>query len=176
LATQSSVSISVIYPGTFDPVTLGHLDIIKRATRLFDRVIVGVALSTPKKTVFSIDERVQMMREAIEDCNIRGNVVVDVIDGLLVNFAERHGARAIIRGLRAVSDFEYEFKMAWANRRMKPDIETIFLIPSEKYAYISSSLVREIARLGGDVSQFVTPKVKRRVLRAFSGKKYPFGE
>ncbi len=176
MGTQSSVSITVIYPGTFDPVTLGHLDIIKRAARLFDRVIVGVALSTPKKTVFSIEERVSMMKEAIEDCGIDGKIHVDVIEGLLVEFARKYDAKAVIRGLRAVSDFEYEFKMAWANRRLDPGIETIFLIPSERYAYISSSLVREIARLGGDVSQFVTPKVKRRLVRAYSEKKYPFGE
>lgn len=144
--------ISVVYPGSFDPLTLGHLDIIERASRLFDMVIVAVADPLHKKTSIPIDKRVDIIKKA---CSHLKNVEVEVMKGLLVDFVRKKGSKAIIRGLRAVSDFEYEFKMAWMNRRMNPDIETIFLIPSEEYAYISSSLVKEIGFLGGDISTLV---------------------
>ena len=141
-----------IYPGTFDPVTKGHSDLVERAARLFDKVIVAVAVSTSKKTVFSLDERLSLARRVLQD---HANVEVCAFEGLLVDFARKQQANIIIRGLRAVSDFEYEFQLAGMNRKLAPDIETLFLTPSEQYTYISSSLVREIAALGGDVSPFV---------------------
>jgi pantetheine-phosphate adenylyltransferase len=147
----------VVYPGTFDPVTNGHSDLILRASRLFDQVIVAVAMDTGKEPLFSIDERVDLVKAAIGS---QGNVEVVPFQGLLVDFTRRLGVPVIMRGLRAVSDFEYEFQLAGMNRRMAPDIETLFLTPAETYSYISSSLVREIARLGGDVSTFVAPVVK----------------
>ena len=162
----------VVYPGSFDPITLGHLDIIRRAHSLFREVIVAVADSFNKDPLLPIDERIELIETVIEGLE---GVRVERLKGLLVDFARKHGAKAIIRGLRAVSDFEYEFKMAWMNRRMAPDIETIFLIPSEKYAYISSSLVKEIVYLGGDVSTMVPEIVARRleVLRGKLGEKGP---
>ncbi len=148
---------SVVYPGTFDPITNGHVDLIYRAARLFDRVTVAVAADTGKIPLFSTAERVQLVQASIIDCP---NVEILAFEGLLVNFARVRHVGVIMRGLRAVSDFEYEFQLAGMNRRMAPDIETLFLTPAEQYAYISSSLVREIARLGGDVSTFVTPAVQ----------------
>lgn len=148
---------SVVYPGTFDPVTNGHTDLIHRAARLFDRVVVAVARDTGKAPVFSTEERVDMVRAAITP---DPNVEVVAFDGLLVNFARELGVGVIMRGLRAVSDFEYEFQLAGMNRHMAPEIETLFLTPAEKYTYISSSLVREIARLRGEVSPFVAPVVQ----------------
>lgn len=145
-----------IYPGTFDPITKGHTDLVQRATQLFDRVIVAVAISPTKKPVFSLEQRLAMARTVLA-----GNDRVEVLplEGLLVEFARIHQAKAIIRGLRAVSDFDYEFQLAGMNRKLAPEIETLFLTPAEKYAYISSSLVREIAALGGDVSAFVDAQV-----------------
>ncbi|QIK36917.1 pantetheine-phosphate adenylyltransferase [Caldichromatium japonicum] len=148
---------TVVYPGTFDPITNGHVDLIQRAARLFDRVIVAVAADTHKTPVFSTAERVELVRASL---NSHPHVEVQSFSGLLVNFVRLQGAKVIMRGLRAVSDFEYEFQLAGMNRRMAPDIETLFLMPAEQYAYISSSLVREIARLQGDVSSFVTPQVQ----------------
>lgn len=147
---------SVVYPGSFDPVTNGHTDLISRAARLFDRVVVAVAQDTGKVTTFSSDQRVALVRAAVGHID---NVEVVAFSGLLVEFARTLGVRVIMRGLRAVSDFEYEFQLAGMNRRMAPDIETLFLTPAETYSYISSSLVREIARLHGDVSAFVSPPV-----------------
>jgi len=141
-----------IYPGTFDPITNGHTDLVSRATRLFDRVIIAVAENTSKKTVFSIDERVSMARAVLADID---NVEVCSFHGLVTNFARQREVKVIIRGLRAVSDFEYEFQMAGMNRQLQEMTETVFLMPSEHLSYISSSLVREIAALGGDVSKFV---------------------
>jgi len=141
-----------IYPGTFDPITNGHSDLVERAARLFDKVIVGVAVSTHKKTVFTLDERLALARKVLQG---HKNVEVCALQGLLVKFARERQANIIIRGLRAASDFEYEFQLAGMNRKLAPDIETLFLTPAEQYAYISSSLVREIAALGGDVSPFV---------------------
>ncbi len=143
---------TAIYPGTFDPVTRGHADLVCRAARLFERVIVAVAKSTSKQTVFSLDERLAMAREVLAEYP---NVEVCAFDGLLVEFARSKGATVILRGLRAVSDFEYEFQLAGMNRKLADDIETMFLTPAEQYTYISSSLVREIAALGGDVAPFV---------------------
>jgi pantetheine-phosphate adenylyltransferase len=157
---------SVVYPGTFDPVTNGHTDLICRAARLFDRVVVAVAADTGKAPVFDLDLRVALIRKAIAHAQLE-HVEVVAFSGLLVNFARGLGIPVIMRGLRAVSDFEFEFQLAGMNRRMAPDIETLFLTPAEKYAYISSSLVREIARLKGDVSAFVSPEVHAALRERF---------
>lgn len=146
------MTITAIYPGTFDPITNGHSDIVLRATRLFDKVIVAVAKSTNKNTAFSIDERVDMVRKVLDGVE---NVDVCSFGGLVTSFARERKAKVMIRGLRAVSDFEYEFQMAGMNRKLNDKTETVFLMPAEHLSYISSSLVREVASLGGDVSQFV---------------------
>lgn len=153
---------TVIYPGTFDPITNGHSDIVRRAARVFDDVIVAVAAATPKSTAFSIDERVQLAREVLADLD---NVDVAPFDGLLADFVRERQAYTILRGLRAVSDFEYEFQLASMNRRLMPEVDTIFLTPAEQFSFISASLVREIAALGGDVSEFVAPGVCRALAR-----------
>jgi pantetheine-phosphate adenylyltransferase len=155
---------SVVYPGSFDPITNGHSDLIDRASRLCDRVVVAVARDSSKDATFSTDERVAL---ACSVCEPLRNVEVVAFSGLLVDFARASGTRVIIRGLRAVSDFEYEFQLAGMNRRMAPDIETLFLTPAEQYAYISSSLVKQIARLGGDVSAFVSPTVHAALQNRF---------
>ena len=156
-----------IYPGTFDPVTLGHEDLVRRASRLFDEVLVAVADSRTKRPFFTLDERVAMAREVLAPYP---NVKVVGFDGLLMDFLSRHDARIILRGLRAVSDFEYEFQMAGMNRSLNPDVETVFLTPAEKYQFISATMVREIAVLGGDVSKFVQPKVLERLRQRISSK------
>ena len=156
-----------IYPGTFDPVTLGHEDLVRRASRLFDEVLVAVADSRTKRPFFTLDERVAMAREVLAPFP---NVKVVGFDGLLMNFLRRHEARIILRGLRAVSDFEYEFQMAGMNRSLNPDVETVFLTPAEKYQFISATRVREIASLGGDVSKFVQPLVHERLKQKISSK------
>lgn len=155
---------SVVYPGTFDPVTNGHTDLICRAARLFDRVVVAVAGDTSKAPVFPLDQRVDLIRKVVAHLE---HVEVVAFSGLLVEFARSLRVPVIMRGLRAVSDFEFEFQLAGMNRRMAPDIETLFLTPAEKYAYISSSLVREIARLRGDVSAFVSPEVHAALRERF---------
>ena len=155
---------SVVYPGTFDPVTNGHADLAARASKLCDRVVVAVAHDTGKTTTFTTEERVALVREV---CGNLPNVEVVAFSGLLVEFARRMQVHVIMRGLRAVSDFEYEFQLAGMNRRMAPDIETLFLTPAEQYAYISSSLVKQIARLGGDVSAFVAPAVHTALRNRF---------
>jgi pantetheine-phosphate adenylyltransferase len=160
------MDITAIYPGTFDPITNGHTDIVLRATRLFDRVIVAVAESTSKKTVFSIDERVNLARTVLAGMP---NVEVSAFNGLVTAFARQRDARVMIRGLRAVSDFEYEFQMAGMNRQLHEKTETVFLMPSEHLSYISSSLVREVAALGGDVSKFVHKDVMRALKQRLSG-------
>jgi pantetheine-phosphate adenylyltransferase len=147
---------TVVYPGTFDPITHGHSDLVARAARLFDRVIVAVAANPGKAPSFSLEERMELARAALTDVE---NVEILGFQGLLVDFARKQGARVILRGLRAVSDFEYELQLSSMNRRLAPDIETLYLMPAEQYSYISSSLVREIAALGGDVSSFVHPRV-----------------
>ena len=145
-----------IYPGSFDPVTNGHLDVIERARKLFDEVIVAVAYNDQKNPLFSLEERLALLRTTIGDSK---NVEVAPLDGLLVNFAIARKATAVIRGLRAISDFEFEFQMALMNRKLEATVETIFLMPKEEYTYLSSRIVKEIARLGGDVSGFVPAAV-----------------
>ena len=150
------MNTTVIYPGTFDPITNGHIDLVHRASRLFDRVIVAIAINPSKTPTFSLDERVHLAQQTLRALN---NVEVCGFKGLLIDAAKEKGAHIILRGLRAVSDFEHEFQLAGMNRKMQPEIETLFLTPAEQYTYISSSLVREIAVLGGDVSEFVAPCV-----------------
>ena len=147
---------SIIYPGTFDPITNGHTDIIARASRIFDHVVVAIAGSTGKNTVFSTDERLDLAGQVLSEFD---NVSVKRFDGLLVKFVAEQQATMVLRGLRAVSDFEYEFQLAGMNRALNSEIDTVFLTPSEKFTYISSSLIREISKLGGDVSTFVHPIV-----------------
>jgi pantetheine-phosphate adenylyltransferase len=156
-----------IYPGSFDPITNGHLDVIQRASHLFDELVVAVALNDEKhkSSLFSLEERFTILEEA---CREISNVRIARLEGLLVDFARKHGASAIVRGLRAVSDFEFEFQMALMNRKMEPTIETIFLMPKEDYTYLSSRIVKEIARLGGDVSAFVPACVVPALLGHFS--------
>lgn len=147
-----------VYPGSFDPITNGHLDVIQRAATIFDRMIVAVARHTEKTPTFTVQERVALARAAVR--NLR-NVTVDGFEGLLVNYAQRTNATVVVRGLRAVSDFEFEFQMALVNRKLGPQIETIFLVPKDEYIFISSKVVKEIAQLGGDVSDFVPINVKK---------------
>ncbi|OOG24119.1 pantetheine-phosphate adenylyltransferase [Thioalkalivibrio denitrificans] len=148
---------TVVYPGTFDPITNGHADIVRRAVRLFDRVVLAVAANPNKAPFFSLDERIGLARETLKGVE---RVEVLGFDGLLAKFVAEQGGRVILRGLRAVSDFEHEFQLAGMNRWLAPELETLFLTPAEEYAYVSSSLVREIASLGGDISHFVSPPVK----------------
>jgi len=157
---------TAVYPGTFDPITLGHVDLVKRARRLFPRVIVAVAVAYHKKTLFSLEERVAMARESLGHLD---GVEVHPLTGLLVDFLKEHQARVIVRGLRAVSDFEFEFQLAWMNRKLAPAVETVFLIPADEHAYVSSTLIREIAMLGGDVSSYVPEPVARRLRERFRG-------
>jgi len=152
------MEIGAMYPGTFDPITLGHEDLVRRASRIFDRVVVAIARDTGGKVpLFTFDERVDMAEQALGD---HGNVEIRGYSGLTVEYARQNGLAVIIRGLRAVSDFEYEFQLANMNRQLTEDVETVFLTPTDKYTYISSTLVREVASLGGDVSGFVSPQVR----------------
>lgn len=155
----------VLYPGTFDPITKGHMDLVKRACRLFDTVIIAVADSPSKKPLFNLEERVGMVREVFKG---NSQVQVEGFNGLLAHFAQDKGALAVLRGIRAVSDFEFEFQLANMNRHLDPDLESIFLTPSEKYSYISSSLVREVASLGGDITAFVDSTVQQALEQKFS--------
>ncbi len=156
---------SAIYPGTFDPITNGHIDLITRAARIFDRVVVAVAESKGKIPLFDLNERVRLAREAL---NGMAGIEVVGFDNLLVECAREHGAGVILRGLRAVSDFEFEFQLAGMNRYLDKELETMFLTPAEKYAFISSSVIREIARLGGDISGFVTEGVNKALVEKYS--------
>ena len=156
--------LTVVYPGTFDPFTRGHEDLVRRAARLFDRVVVGIAASESKRPMFTLDERIAMAREVLADLP---NATVTGFSSLLMAFVHDQGARAILRGLRAVSDFEYELQMAMMNRRLAPDVETAFLMPNEAYSYLSSRLVREVARLGGDIGGLVPPNVERAFEKKF---------
>ena len=149
-----------VYPGTFDPFTRGHEDLVRRASRLFERVIVGVAASAGKGPIFTVDERVEIAREGLAPYP---NVEVKGFSCLLMDFLHQNNARVIFRGLRAVSDFDYEFQMAGMNRKLYPDVETVFLTPADEYMFISATMVREIARLGGNVSKFVQPGVYERL-------------
>lgn len=155
------MSVSAMYPGTFDPITLGHEDLVRRASRLFDRVVVAIAANPGKEPMFSLDERVALAQSVLGDYD---GVEVSGYEGLTVNFAREHGLQVIVRGLRAISDFEYEFQLANMNRHLTDEVETVFLTPTETYTYISSSLVREITALGGDITEFVSPKVKQALL------------
>lgn len=157
--------LKVVYPGTFDPFTRGHEDVVRRASRLFGEIIVGVAASESKGPLFTVAERVAMAREVFADF---GNVRVLGFSGLLMEFVHSVGAAVVLRGLRAVSDFEYEFQMAGMNRNLHPEVETLFLTPAEQYLFMSSTIVREIARFGGDVSKFVSPPVAARLATKFA--------
>lgn len=160
---------TAVYPGTFDPMTRGHFDLIERSAKLYDRLVVAVAATSSKEgAMFSADERLAMIREDVARAGL-GNVEVKILDTLLVEFCRREGARVVIRGVRVYSDFEYEFQMALTNRRMAPEIETLFMMPSESLAYVTASTVREIASYGGDTSTFVTDAVQKR-LAAFAAK------
>ncbi len=157
-----------IYPGTFDPITNGHLDIIERAIKMFDTVIVTIARNSSKNPLFTDQERVELIREAVKGWK---QVEVDSFEGLLVDYARKRKAAIVLRGLRAISDFEYEFQLALTNRKLNDELETVFLMPSESYTYLNSTIVREIARLGGDVSDFVPPAVKRAFEKKFRKQK-----
>jgi len=159
------MTVGAMYPGTFDPITRGHEDLLRRAARLFDPVVVAIAASPRKAPLFSLDERVALATEVLKDFR---NIEVCGYDGLTVDFARSRGLGVIIRGLRAVSDFEYEFQLATMNRHLTADVETVFLTPTEHYTFVSSSLVREIAQYGGDVSPFVHPHVEERLKAKFS--------
>lgn len=166
--SNSSPHRIALYPGTFDPMTLGHLDILKRASRLCDKLIVAVAINRDKNPLFSLNERVEMVERVVAPFRERIEVEVKPFEGLLIHFVESCNASMIVRGLRAVSDFEYEFQMAGMNDRLNPGIETVFLMADPQYQTIASRLVKEIARLGGDIDQFVTPEVARRLKDKFS--------
>jgi len=162
------MEVTAIYPGTFDPLTNGHLDLIRRARRLCDRVVVGVASNPKKKPLFSLQERVEMIQYELNNQQM-ANVHVIGFEGLLVDFARGQGASVLIRGLRAVSDFEFEFQLASMNRNLAPDVESVFLMPGESFSFVSSTLVKEVAVLHGDVARFVTPNVldalKRKIVQ-----------
>ncbi len=156
---------TAIYPGSFDPPTLGHLDIVERASRLYDRVIVAVGINSSKAPFLSVEKRLEALRAG---CSKWQNVEIAAFEGLLVNYARKEGAQAIVRGLRAVSDFDYEFQVSIANRRLAPEIDTVMLMTKWEYSYISSSIVREVALLGGDFAQFLSPEVADVVRQALS--------
>lgn len=156
---------TAIYPGTFDPLTNGHLDLVQRATRLYDRVVVAVARNDYKQPLFTQAERLALVRQAVKPF---AHVTVDAFDGLLVDYAERRGGQVVLRGLRAVSDFEFEFQLALMNRKLNERVETIFMMPKDVYTFLSSRIVKEIARLGGDVSGFVPPQVVTALKRKFA--------
>jgi len=156
------MGMTAVCPGTFDPMTNGHLDIITRGARIFDQVLVAILRNPDKEPLFPLDERVEILKSVVARLS---NVRVETFDGLLVDYARARGAQAIVRGLRALSDFEYEYQMALMNRRLGPDIETVYMMPSETYSYVSSRLVKEVARLGGDVSGLVPREVVERLRR-----------
>lgn len=158
---------TVIYPGSFDPVTLGHLQVIRRAAKMFDKVIVAVLINSSKTPTFSVDERMDLLRQVTADLE---NVEIAGFDGLLAEYARERGVNAIVKGLRAVSDFEYEFQMAIANKKLNPDLETIFITADSDLMYLSSSMVREIGSMGGDISNFVPACVHDRIVERLTGK------
>jgi pantetheine-phosphate adenylyltransferase len=159
--TAVAQSVIAVYPGTFDPITLGHVDVVRRATQLFDTLIVAVAAGHHKKALFSLEERMDMVREAVKPYP---RVQVESFSGLMRDFVVARGGKAMVRGLRAVTDFDYEFQLAGMNRSLMPDVETVFLTPGDKYQFISSTFVREIATLGGEVDKFVSPEVQQRLM------------
>ncbi|MBN1237540.1 MAG: pantetheine-phosphate adenylyltransferase [Gammaproteobacteria bacterium] len=161
------MTVGAMYPGTFDPITRGHEDLLRRCAELYDRVVVAIAASPRKAPLFSLDERVALAREVLKDVP---QVIVSGYEGLTVDFARQRNLKVIIRGLRAVSDFEYEFQLATMNRHLNPDVETVFLTPTEHYTFVSSTLVREIAEYGGDVSPFVHPYVEERLKAKYAGR------
>jgi pantetheine-phosphate adenylyltransferase len=157
------MAVSAMYPGTFDPITLGHEDFVRRAAKLYDKVVVAVAADTgTKTTMFSFDERVELAQQVLADID---NVEVAGYEGLTIDFAQENGLAVIVRGLRAISDFEYEFQLASMNRHLTQEVETAFLTPTDKFTFISSTLVREVATLGGDISEFVSPSVRDALLQ-----------
>lgn len=156
--------LTAIYPGSFDPITNGHLDVIGRAARLADRLVVGVLSNANKNPTFPLEERVEMTREAVRKYP---NIEVTHFDGLLVEFAEREKAKIIVRGIRAISDYEFELQMALMNRRLRPDLETVFLMASEQYSFVSSRIIKEVARLGGEIGGLVPPHVEARLKAQF---------
>jgi len=170
MSRSANTLVTAVYSGTFDPLTLGHEDAIRRAAKMFDRVIIAVAVAHHKKTLFSLDERVALAQAALADCP---NVKALPFEGLIVEFVRAQNAQVIVRGLRAVSDFEYEFQMAGMNRRLYPEVETVFLTPGERHMFVSATMVREIARLGGDVSSFVSPHVNACFVARGWGKPSP---
>jgi pantetheine-phosphate adenylyltransferase len=161
------VKVKAVYAGTFDPVTYGHIDLIKRSAKIFDRLILAVAESRGKNTFFNTEERVEMLQKSVEGLK---NVEVDSFNGLLVDYLKERRAGVVLRGLRAVSDFEYELQMVLTNRKLAPEIETVFMMPREEYSYISSSILKEIFSMGADVRQFVPPFVKKQLLRKLKEK------
>jgi pantetheine-phosphate adenylyltransferase len=160
---------TAIYPGSFDPLTFGHLDVIERSARLFDKVIVSILTNAQKAPLFSLEERIEIMGEILKPRF--ENVEVDVFHGLLVDYARQKKAQVIVRGIRAVTDYEYEFQMALMNRRLNADIETVFMMPAEQYSYLSSRLVKEIAELGGSVAGLVPKTVEKRLIQRFKKEK-----
>jgi pantetheine-phosphate adenylyltransferase len=161
------MTVKAVYPGTFDPITNGHIDLVHRATRIFDKVIIAIAESRKKNPLFDLPRRVEMTKIALKHLD---KVEVVGFDSLLIDFVHEHNAKVLIRGLRAVSDFEYEFQLASMNRHLAPDVESVFLTPAEQHSFISSSLVKEVAALGGNVEAFVPPVVQKELLNSFSRK------
>ena len=162
-----------VYPGTFDPITYGHMNLVERAAGLVDKLVIGVAVNQHKNSLFSLEDRLAMTEQAVEKYRDKSVIVVKpLIDTLLVNFAKENKAQVIFRGLRAVSDFEYEFKMCVMNRRLEEDIETVFLMASEKHQFVSSVFFKEICQLGGDISNFVTPEIAEKLIKCLHGKEH----
>jgi len=159
------VNLTAVYPGTFDPITNGHIDILTRGGRMFDRIIVAILRNPDKDPLFPLEERAEILKAVVSRWS---NVEVESFDGLLVDFARKRGAQVIVRGLRALSDFEYEFQMTLMNQRLEPGIQTVFMMPSEAYSYVSSRLVKEVARLGGDVTGLVPAEVVARLKKRFA--------
>jgi len=160
--SRKPAHVIAIYPGSFDPITHGHLDLVERGSRMFDRLIVSVLRNEAKQSLFSVEERMEMLREVV---HVYPNVDVDSFDGLLVDYASAHSATVLLRGIRAISDYEYELQMALMNRRLRPDIETIFMMANEAYSFISSRMVKEVFGLGGSISGLVPPSVEARLHR-----------
>ena len=165
LTTSQSTKSLGVYPGTFDPITMGHLDIIDRGLNLFDKIIIAIAINPGKKPLFSLEERVEMTKQCFP--NDYSRIEVDTVSGLLVEYAAERGAKAIIRGLRAVSDFDYEFQLALMNKKLKREVDTIFLMPGFRWIYISSSIIKDAARHGGEVDDLVPEHVSRKLIEAF---------
>ena len=157
----------IVYPGTFDPITNGHLDVVTRALHLFDEVVLAIAADSTKRPLFSLEERKALAEASMGQ--LSGRVRVVIFQGLLIDFVQKQGAKAILRGLRAISDFEFEFQMALMNRKLEDKIETIFLMPKDSYTYLSSTIIKEVGRLGGDISSFVPPVVEAAMRRKFAG-------